>query len=174
MPSPVGHALGAALLGGMFARVGTARVRPALQLGAIAALGVAPDLDLLFWRHRYEWHSLGAAALVATAAAVVAWPVAAGRWRIWIVSFLAWSSHVLLDACGTDRNPPIGIEAWWPISTRFAHIGNLFPPVRRGLTSPGFVEGNLNALAAELFWLGIPLLVMAWWWWRRRIARSTS
>ena len=99
MPSPLGHALGAAAVGWIVA--GRPRDGRFLRQTAIlVAAGVAPDLDLLIGRHSAESHSMGAAMIAGTVAAWRRWPVAQTRLRIWLAVFAAWLSHPIMDALG--------------------------------------------------------------------------
>src|SRR5688500_13237771 len=118
MPSPLGHAIGG-LVAGWIADGRPAAGSRLARAAAIAAVAMAPDLDLLIGRHRAEMHSVGATAIVASLAAVMRWPLATTRVRIWLVVAAAWGSHVLLDALGADSSPPVGLMAFWPFSSQF-------------------------------------------------------
>jgi LexA-binding, inner membrane-associated putative hydrolase len=171
VPSPIGHALGALAAGWTVApRPDTTR-QAWTQAAIIAATGAAADLDLLIGRHRAETHSIGAAVIVATLAAVWRWPVARSRARIWLVIALAWCTHPLLDALGTDTAPPIGIMAWWPFSHAYVLAGwHLFAGVTRRWQDPVyFIRLNAQAAVREVAIL-MPLAVLAWWWRLRRPA----
>ena len=166
MPSPVGHALGGIAAGwGLTPR--DARRWHAVRTAAIvAALGVAPDLDLLVHAHRTVTHSVGAACAAGLAA------FAATRRPRWgVAAAAAWGSHILLDWLGTDTRPPAGLMALWPFSRRYVESAwHLFPAVSRRYWLPEFWFYNLKALAVEVFvmapiaWLAIVLA-------RRRNAR---
>ena len=128
----------------------------------LAAVGMAPDLDLLIGRHSAETHSLGAAAIVATAAAVMQWPVAEGRLRIWCAVALAWASHPLLDALGRDGSAPFGVMLLWPLTREhFMSSISVFEPISRRWWLPGFVSHNLAAVWRELLIL-VPVLLLTW------------
>src|SRR5262245_10247384 len=103
--------------------------RPWLLAGAVL-LANAPDLDFLPGLavgdpnafHRGMTHTIGAAALVATAVWVVA------RWRRarrpqWWAAFAAaaYGSHLLVDWMTVDVIPPRGIQLLWPFSDRWLH-----------------------------------------------------
>lgn len=125
-----------------------------------AALGVAPDFDLLLGSHNTYSHSIGAAALAGVLVAI------AGRgreMRLALAAAMAYGSHVVLDWLGHDAVPPIGIMALWPFDDGF-HLSSLhlFLPVRREYWEPGFVSHTLRALGWELVVLG-PLAAVAWW-----------
>ena len=163
MPSPFGHALGALAAGWAVGRLQRPARRLVIQAAALAAIGIAPDLDLLFGHHRAETHSLGAAVLVATLAALQRWPLAATRARVWWVVFLAWSTHVLFDALGEDMGPPAGVMAFWPISTEFVKFDwDLFLPLRREWQEPGFLLRTVTAIVRELLIL-VPLVALVAW-----------
>ena len=165
MPSPVGHAL-AAIAVGTVARERGAIARPWLVAGILAAIGIAPDLDLLWNRHSRETHSLGAAIVVASIAAWRRWPVAGTRARVFVVVVLAWLTHPLLDALGSDSSVPIGVMAFWPLSTQHVTFGvEWFPSIYRAWWRPGFWQQNAYAVAVETALLG-PALLLALW--RRR------
>lgn len=168
MPSPVGHALGAVAAGWAVGRLAVPPTRLIVQAAAFAAIGMAPDLDLLVGRHRSETHSIGAAVLVATAVALTRWPLAATRGRVWLAVCAAWATHVLFDALGEDTGPPAGVMAFWPLSTEFVKLEwDLFLPVRRSWWEPGFVMRTVTAVARELLIL-LPVLVLVAWWRRPR------
>jgi membrane-bound metal-dependent hydrolase YbcI (DUF457 family) len=138
----------------------------------LAFLGAAPDLDLLTGHHSAQAHSLGAAAIVATIAAWTRWPLADGRGRVWCAAFLAWATHPLLDALAFDTSPPIGVMAFWPLSSAYVQTGlSVFAPISRAYGAPGFVEHTLLAVAREVLIVG--LAVVAVWRVRAR-ARPLS
>jgi membrane-bound metal-dependent hydrolase YbcI (DUF457 family) len=158
MPSPIGHALGGIAVGW--------GVTPRRDLAAgitLSLVAAAPDLDLLFHRHREASHSIGAAIV----AGLVAWAITRRpRWGAAVA--LAWGSHVLLDWLGRDTSPPLGIMALWPFShgyyqARFA----IFPQVSRRYRLGEFWIGNLHALGVELLILA-PLAALIVWRFRRQ------
>jgi membrane-bound metal-dependent hydrolase YbcI (DUF457 family) len=151
MPSPVGHALAAVAAGWAIARPATPRRALIVQSSILAVVGAAPDLDLLINRHSAETHSLGAAVIVATLAAWMAWPVADTRWRIWLAVALAWATHPLLDALADDSSPPIGIMAFWPVTRVYVHAAwTVFDSIYRHWWETGFLSHNLLAIAKEI------------------------
>ena len=181
MPSPVGHALGGAIVGLVFDRrqpgsgAGLAgRLRQALTSRLVVASTVAaclPDLDFLWGRHNMETHSLGAAVL----AGLIAW-----LWRRRqidgrgaTVIALAWASHVLFDWLGSDDTPPLGVMALWPVTSAFyfAHA-YVFEAISRRYWLEGFWAHNLWARGTEVLMLA-PLLAVAAWW-RQRVPRAAS
>ncbi len=174
MPSPIGHALGGALFGGLAAPRGAATTvdrrrwtgpgaawwRPALLLGLV---GTLPDLDFVLGVHSRYTHSLGAAIL----AGIVGWWLS-GRQLSWGLAFAAaYGSHVLFDWLGDDTTPPIGVMALWPFSQGFYQSDlHLFMAISRRYWLPGFWAYNLTAVAWELVLLGPPAAAV--WWWRAR------
>ncbi len=162
MPSPIGHALGGVIcalaLGGDRPRLGRAGpIRrliedPLVRVAAVAA--VLPDLDFLWGRHNMETHSLGAA----LAAGLVALVVTRGRARrLALVVTAAWASHVLFDWLGSDDTPPLGVMAWWPLSTSFVFAdAYVFEAISRRYWLAGFWRHNLWAVATEVVML-VPL-----------------
>jgi membrane-bound metal-dependent hydrolase YbcI (DUF457 family) len=134
-----------------------------VQAGTFALMGAAPDLDLLIGRHSGETHSLGAAAIVATLAATLRWPVAVETWRIWLAVFLAWATHPLLDSLGLDTKVPIGVMAFWPISRDHFNSGlDIFLPIYRSCCSSRSVVQNSKAMLWEVVIL-LPVALGAWW-----------
>ena len=162
VPSPIGHGLAAIAAG--WAVAGKPAAKPALlkQVAILVAVGVAPDLDLLIGRHSMETHSIGAAAIVATIAAWQRWPVAASRTTTWIAVALAWLSHPLLDALGSDTSVPIGVMAFWPFSrAHFQTSLEVFGAISRRYWRDDFWRLNLTAVAREVLVLGPILVVVA-------------
>lgn len=167
MPSPLGHALGGALVGVALAPRGSwaaggvpqtlvaALCSPLVVTAAVAAC--LPDVDFAWGRHNMETHSLGAA----LAAGLVAWTIArgAGRGRLAVVVTLAWASHVLFDWLGSDDTAPIGVMALWPWTSSFYFADAfVFAAISRRYWLPGFWRHNLMALVSEAAMLA-PLLV---------------
>ena len=168
MPSPVGHALGAIAIG--WAIAGPAQSKRALlvQTSALAALAVAPDLDLLIGRHSRETHSVGAALIAAVAAAAFRVPLAPTRARIALAAFFAWFSHPMLDALSPDTAAPIGVMILWPFSTSHWQTGlAVFMPIWRDLSDPVWLRHDTLAVLRELVIL-LPAVAFVWWWRRLR------
>lgn len=163
MPSPLGHALAGVAAGWLVARPAKEKQARLRQAAIFAALAVAPDLDLLVGRHSAETHSIGAAAIVATIAWWRHWPVATERWRVWLAVCLAWATHPLLDALGSDTSVPIGVMAFWPLSREYVQTGlDIFLPIYRRWMLPGFVSHNFVAMAREIVLL-LPVTGLVWW-----------
>ena len=166
MPSPVGHALGGAIVGVALARWGTWRAAGALDtlaaacrspLVMVATLAAcAPDVDFAWGRHNMETHSLGAA--VAAGLAVLA--IQSGRApRIAVAVALAWTSHVAFDWLGSDDTPPLGVMALWPFTSSFYFADAfVFDAISRRYWLPGFWRHNLWAVVTEAALL-VPVLM---------------
>jgi hypothetical protein len=164
MPSPIGHGLG-----GLAAGWSAAPRRDRWVALLLAAVAVAPDLDLLVGTHRAASHSVGAAAI----AGAVTWAVARrDRWRWSAAVTLAWASHILLDWLGNDARPPIGIMALWPFTDAYYKASvEIFPGVSRRYWESRFWSANLHAALVELAVLGPIAAAVVWWWQRRGRAR---
>lgn len=160
MPSPIGHALGG-LLVGLAGAPDRAASRRFVTVCLVAAC--LPDLDFLWGRHNMETHSAGFAVVVGLA--VFAWR---RSWRLALASALAVGTHVLFDWLGSDDSPPLGVMAWWPLSSAFYFADAfVFEAISRRYWLPGFVRHNLLAVVREVAIL-LPLAGAAWWWQRRR------
>ena len=167
MPTPVGHALGA-IAAGTVARGRDPIARPWVAAAILAAIGIAPDLDLLWNRHSRETHSVGAALIIAGVAAWRRWPIAATRGRMFTAALLASLTHPLLDALGSDSAPPIGVMMFWPFSTTHIYFGaELFPGVTRAWWRPEFVGQIANAIGVEVLVLLPVFLFSTWRQWRK-------
>jgi membrane-bound metal-dependent hydrolase YbcI (DUF457 family) len=162
MPSPVGHALGGIAAGWPLV---PERTRRAATL--LAAVAIAPDLDLIVGVHRGASHSLGAAVIAGAVMFALA-PRDRGRWSGAVT--VAWASHVLLDWLSNDTRPPVGIMALWPFTQHYYKAAiEIFPPVSRKYWEARFWRYNAHALAVEVPVMGaIAWAVVAWC--RRRAA----
>lgn len=163
MPSPIGHALGGLAAGWAVSPPARDRRSLVTQAAIFAALGAAPDLDLLIGRHHYEAHSVGAAILAGLLAAWMRWPIGQGRWRIFFAATAAWASHPLLDMLAPDHSPPIGVMAFWPFSHQFYITGiEIFLPIARQWWRPGVIAWDARAGLREGLML-VPLVGLVWW-----------
>ncbi len=175
MPSPIGHALGGVAAAWSAERIPrgepTRPISTRLTL-ACAALGAAPDLDLLVpGLHRTVTHSVGAIGIVIiVAAGVTGWVTRKSGWktsavvRIAAICGAAYASHILLDWLGSDTNPPFGIQALWPFSHQwFIARWTIFPMTeRRSFFSLAALTTNVKAVGTEALILGPVTLALAW------------
>jgi membrane-bound metal-dependent hydrolase YbcI (DUF457 family) len=178
MPSPIGHALAGLTVGWLLEPQPVPRavtpLRAALSPLALgcAAVAALPDADLLIPHfHRTATHSVTATGLVLILAiAVTGWVTGRQAWR-WVVALgLAHSTHLLLDWLGVDRNPPAGLQMFWPFDPAFYISGwDIFPPVARGQVSSRMLAINAVAAIWELALMG-PVAGLAWLIRRRRQA----
>jgi hypothetical protein len=157
VPSPIGHALGGAIVAAA-ALPGLAAW--GLRLGSsgwlVVAAAVAPDLDFLWGRHNQETHSIAAA--IAAGLVVLAWKRDA---RLAAAVTTAWLSHVLFDWLGSDTTPPLGVKALWPLSSEY-YFSNafFFEAISRRYWLDNFISHNLRAVAREILILGPPLAIV--------------
>lgn len=175
MPSPIGHALAglaaawtADLLPGRRAwRTAPAsaswyrRAGSGLTL-ACAALGAAPDLDLLFVAHRTVTHSVSAAIFVGLFAGALAANAHRPVARVGLMCATAYATHLLLDWLGTDNYPPRGIQAFWPISQGWFVSGiDVFrQTARHEVWSSESMLKNIRAIVQEIVVLGPAMLAL--------------
>jgi membrane-bound metal-dependent hydrolase YbcI (DUF457 family) len=128
------------------------------------------DVDLLFQfvdgrnHHNNELHGIGFALLGAVVGAAVfrllGWsrPIAAA-----LALGAAYATHPLLDYLNVDTNPPIGILALWPFSSRYYKISwPIFMDIGRTLDWHTIRHDTVAALW-ETILLG-PILLWAWRW----------
>lgn len=196
MPSPLGHALGGLSAGWLIAGASASPTSvdsfgrdPHDELppwtwtwrGALlfAAIGMAPDLDLLVGLHRMYAHSLGAALIVTLAAMALTRSFAPRTTdatdatgttsaTVGLACGAAYASHILLDWLGSDGSPPIGVMALWPISSGYYESSlHLFMSTNRRYWLPGFWSENLEAVSREIAML-LPIAWTAAYWLRRR------
>ena len=164
MPSPVGHALGGIAAGLLVTSPPPSSRARWVQIGAFAALGMAPDLDLLIGRHRLESHSIGTAIIAGACAAALGWPLARSRLLVFLAAAAAWFSHAVLDYLGADTSTPQGVMIWWPFSSTFYYAGlSILLPISRRWWLPGFVMHSVQAVLREILVLG-PLAAACLWW----------
>jgi membrane-bound metal-dependent hydrolase YbcI (DUF457 family) len=162
MPSPLGHSLAGLAAGWAVVPPAKGRLPLVTQAALFMALGAAPDLDLLFGRHRYETHSIGAAVLAGALAALMRWPIAPTRARIFWAACAAWATHPLLDMLAPDHWPPIGVMAFWPFSRGFYITGlEWFLPISRDWSSAS-VWLDARAAVRETLIL-LPIVLLVWW-----------
>jgi membrane-bound metal-dependent hydrolase YbcI (DUF457 family) len=141
VPSPIGHALGGVIVGGVLAP-------SALLICAVA--GVLPDVDFAWGGHNRETHSLGAAIIAGLV--VLAWK---RNPRLALAVSLSWASHVLFDWLGSDDTPPLGVMALWPLNSNFYFAdAYVFEAISRRYWLDNFITHNAWAVAKEILILG--------------------
>ena len=163
MPSPVGHSLASIAVGWALNRPAQPTRALIVQTATLVAIGIAPDLDLLWGHHEAQTHSIGAALVVAAIAAWRRWPVGADtRARVFISVFLVWLVHPMMDAFSVDNNPPIGVMLWWPLSTTYVHSAHtIFDPISRYWSRPETWPNNFVAALHETVRIA-PIVAIAW------------
>ena len=168
MPSPVGHSLASAAVGWALNRPRPPWRPLFVQTATLAAIGIAPDLDLLWGRHSHESHSIGAAIIVACVAAWLRWPVgAATRAGIFATAVAAYFIHPILDVFAIDDDPPMGVMLWWPFSKGFVHSSHaFFDPISRYWHESWTWPHNFMAAGHEFLYVG-PFALLIWWARRR-------
>jgi membrane-bound metal-dependent hydrolase YbcI (DUF457 family) len=133
-------------LGGIAIGWGSVPRRDMAAAAILAAVSIAPDLDLLAFNHRGESHSVGAAVIAGLLALAI---TRRSRWAVAVS--LAWASHILLDWLSNDTRPPIGVMALWPFTRDYYKAGiEIFPPVSRRYWESRFWIYNLWAVFVEL------------------------
>jgi inner membrane protein len=177
MPSPLGHTLGALAISWTLEPSAPERSHAWRRVAALAAIAVAPDLDLLIGRHSRETHSIGAAVI---AASMIAWwwpaLLSSQRRRTWLIAFLVWLSHPLLDILAPDGTAPFGVMLFWPVSVAHCTTGlHILDPINRRwwMGMEQFVLHNVFAIVRELLILG-PIATVAWMYRRMRVRATRN
>lgn len=177
MPSPIGHALGGlavAWAADLLPPQTHGRPRDPSNgrpegphynyLCLCAGLAVLPDGDLLFpIAHRTATHSVAAVAAVALLMIVASRVTGKVTARVALACVAAYASHLLLDWLQADPTPPLGIQALWPVSSRWFISGwdLLRPTERRHMFEPATMQRNVIAIAQEIVILA-PVAAAAW------------
>lgn len=160
MPSPVGHALGGAIIALVMAPKGLGTWGLGLGKNTLTLLmlaAVVPDIDFAWGGHNRETHSLGAAVIAGLV--VLAWKRDP---RLAVAVALAWSTHVLFDWLGSDDTPPLGVMALWPINSNFYFAeAYVFEAISRRYWLDNFYTHNGWAVIKEILILG-PVVGGAW------------
>ena len=113
-----------------------------------------------------ETHSVGAAVLAGLA--VLAWTRGRNPWLALAVT-LAWSSHILFDWLGSDDTPPLGVMAFWPLTSKFYFADAfIFEAISRRYWLSNFVPHNAWAVLKEVLILGPLFLLLRAFRWRER------
>jgi len=122
MATPVGHSLiGYAIYHFLVPREDH---QPALLLVAVVTAN-APDLDFVpgilagapAMYHQGVSHSLAFAAVAGVTGAMMLRAVAGTVARLgFLLCFLCYASHLVLDMFGPDARPPYGIPLFWPLT----------------------------------------------------------
>lgn len=179
MASAFGHALASTVLGkAFFHKIADKKL---LWLGAASA--ALPDVDVIAFRfgipyehilgHRGFTHSFGFALLWALLLCFVFYRKKMHRIAVFCFFFIATVSHPLLDMC---TNGGRGCAILWPLTEERFFFP--FRPIQVSSIYPSqfFSEWGLRVLASELFWIGLPCLVIASgaWCYRHFRGRSAS
>jgi inner membrane protein len=130
--------------------------------GLIVFAALLPDVDFLIGFlmgepnrfHGGPTHSLGAAVVAGFVLGVLA---GRRRFRVGLLCFLAYASHVILDSLTRDGRPPLGVPMFWPLTDHYFNFP-LIAGIRHGMdgvTVDGFLgevfsTANLRALAVEV------------------------
>lgn len=156
MPSPIGHALGGAIVSLAMAPKGVGAWGLGLgknTLTLVVLAAVLPDIDFAWGGHNRETHSIGAAVIAGVI--VYAWKRSP---RLAIAVTLSWASHILFDWLGSDDTPPLGVMALWPINSNFYFASAfVFEAISRRYWLDNFVTHNLWAVTREVLILGVIL-----------------
>jgi hypothetical protein len=129
-----------------------------------AGLAVLPDADLLFpIAHRTATHSVAAVAAVALMMIVASWVTGKVTARVALACVAAYASHILLDWLQADPNPPLGVQALWPMSSTWFLSGwdLLRPTERRHMLDPATMRRNIVAIVQEVVIVG-PVAAAMW------------
>ncbi len=163
MPTPIGHVLGGLAVAGLARRVAPLT---SSQVGVLALVAAAPDLDLVLRfidgvnHHRGASHSL-AAAVIAGLAVFALRRMGFPQLPSGPAASAAWLSHVVLDYLGLDTSPPVGEMALWPFSADFYSSPiPLFLDVPRAFTAAA-MRHNALAVLIEIVIL-VPVLALCW------------
>lgn len=110
--------------------------------------------------HHQITHSLGAAVLMAVVGGLL-WPRRGGKMRFtfFVVPFVLYLSHLVLDYLCADSRAPYGLQLLWPLTDDY-YISpvSLFLNLHKGQTSGHFFTSlfawqNLKAILVEFLWL---------------------
>ena len=120
---------------------------------ALALVSCAADLDLVLllfgdesnsiWGHRGFTHSLAAGAVVAGVFALVARRWGTGSGRAWILGFLVFGTHLVLDCMNVGTK---GVPWLWPLSSTYHALP--WRPIPAVISAHDFLS-----------WRGVPVLL---------------
>jgi inner membrane protein len=190
MATPIGHGLA-----GLAAYVALRKPDDPCSAGRRAAalallamcFAIAPDLDfipgILVGRpalyHHGVSHSLGFCLLGATIGALLFRKLGRSFAAVFVLLFVAYGSHLVVDLFGPDGRPPTGIPMFWPLSDEHFHspVTLLVKITHSPATdSPiaGWINGvvswnNLLAITVEVLLIG-PFVLLA----QRLVSRIRS
>jgi membrane-bound metal-dependent hydrolase YbcI (DUF457 family) len=162
MATPVAHSLVG--IGTYVAFSDKIRVRDWKTIVLYVAAANAADLDFLpgvfsgniSGFHQRESHSLGFSLLFALVFGLWAWWSFRGgkrkrAKRIFFIPFFLYFSHVVIDFFTFDGIMPLGLEVFWPLSSRhFTSPISVFYSVEKDNLSTLFGRHNLLGVALEL------------------------
>jgi inner membrane protein len=183
LATPIGHAI-AGYAVSSFAKAPQASQRLDLIIACTFA-ALAPDLDVIpglimgspAQFHAGITHSLSFAALVSLGIAGIL------RWRgpsfafVFVLSFISYSTHLVMDMLGPDGRPPFGIPLFWPVSNIYVispvplllgvkHAATANTPTSEWIQAI-FSLYNLAAIAVEVL-VTVPFILVAYLLRRRR------
>ncbi|MBN2400468.1 MAG: metal-dependent hydrolase [Candidatus Aminicenantes bacterium] len=172
MPLPIGHGL--AGIAFFQARPGLFLTKKWLDALFLVFLSNLPDADFLPGLmtgspNRYHhgiFHSLGAALVVSAVIVLIFFRKKQQPKILFAVSFLVYSSHLLLDFFTRDFAAPYGLPLFWPFSKSYYIAARpIFSNITRSSRSSDFFPSlfnshNLKAALLEIVLIG-GLVLMA-------------
>lgn len=179
MCTPIGHALaGAVIYKGGSNQLG----HPIWLLVVLILSANLPDVDFIFGYvvgnpnlYHHTWtHSLTFCLMVGALTVIVTWPLV-GRNSLWIGFLISGAvlSHLIMDFFTVDRNPPLGIKLFWPVTEKY-YISSvsIFQDVYKASSSNGFIRSlfcwhNLITVLIETVIVG-PLFIVVYLFKRKR------
>ncbi len=121
--------------------VGLALVSSAADFDLVLLLGGVPSNTI--WGHRGFTHSLAAGVVAAGLFALVARRWGARPGRAWLIAFLVYASHLLLDSMNVGT---LGVPWLWPFTSAYYRLP--WRPIPSVLTAHDFTT-----------WRGVPVLL---------------